>query len=93
MHKHLHIARGLAGRIAAAVVVAVVTVTCCEARTALLPVEAGYPSDLINTPVCPAVETFDDGRNCRTIGWPEGRAHSPYRRMIARRFDDAAVIS
>ena len=36
-------------------------VACCEARTAApSPVEAGYPSDLINTPVCAAVESFED---------------------------------
>ena len=79
MHQYLDIARGLTGRIAAAVVVAVVSVACCEARTAFSPVEAGYPSDLINTQVCAAVENFDDSRNCRTIGWPEGRSrlHRP----------------
>ena len=74
MCQHLHIARGLAGRIVATVVAAVVTVACCEARTAApSPVEAGYPSDLINTPVCAAVEDFD-ARNCQTTGWPEGRS-------------------
>ena len=77
MRQHLHIARGLIGRIAAAVLVAVVTVACCEARTAApSPVEAGYPSDLINTPVCAAVESFEEPRNCRTIARPEGRSRS-----------------
>ena len=75
MRQHLDIARRLIGRIAPAVVVAVVTVACCEARTAApSPVEAGYPSDLINTPVCAAIESFDDARDCRTTGWPEGRS-------------------
>ena len=73
MRQHLDIARGLIGRIAPAVVIAVVTVACCQARTAApSPVEAGYPSDLINTPVCAAIENFDDARDCRTTGWPEG---------------------
>jgi len=55
--------------------VAVVTVACCEARTAApSPVETGYPSDLINKPVCAAIESFDDARDCRTTGWPEGRS-------------------
>jgi len=75
MRQHLDIARGLIGRIAPAVVVAVVTVACCEARTAApSPVETGYPSDLINKPVCAAIESFDDARDCRTTGWPEGRS-------------------
>ena len=74
MHQYLDIARGF-GRIAAAVLAAVVTIACCEARgAALSPVDAGYPSDLINTPVCAAVEDFDEQRNCRTAGWPEGRS-------------------
>jgi len=76
---HLDIARSLT--IALAVVVAVVRVAACEARTAPSPVEAGFPSDLINTPVCAAVESFDDARNCRITGWPEGRNRSPYRPM------------
>ena len=79
MHQYLDIARGPTGRIAAAVLAAVVTVASCEARGAApSPVEAGYPSDLINTPVCAAVEDFD-ARNCRTTGWPEGRSrlHPP----------------
>jgi len=75
MRQHLDIARGLIGRIAPAVVVAVVTVACCEARTAApSPIEAGCPSDLINTPVCAAIESFDDARDCGTTGWPEGRS-------------------
>ena len=75
MRQHLDIARGLIGRIAPAVVIAVVTVACCQARTAApSPVEAGYPSDLINTPVCAAIENFDDARDCRTTGWPEAEA-------------------
>jgi hypothetical protein len=75
MRQHLDIARGLIGRIAPAVVVAVVTGACCEARTAApSPVEAGYPSDLINKPVCAAIESFDDARDCRTTGWTEGRS-------------------
>jgi hypothetical protein len=80
MNQYLDIARGLIGRIAPAVVVAVVTVACCEAHTApLSPVEAGYPSDLINRPVCNAVESyFDDGRDCRITGWPEGKSRSLY---------------
>ena len=77
MRQHLDIARGLIGRIAPAVVVAVVTVACCEARTAApSPVEAGYPSDLINRPVCAAVESFDEARTCRITGWPEGNSRS-----------------
>jgi hypothetical protein len=60
---HLHIARGLT--IAAAVVVAVVVLACGAARAAApSPVETGRPSDLINTPVCAVVESFDDPRNC-----------------------------
>ncbi len=63
MQQHLHIARGLAGRIA--VVVAVVMLACGAVRAAApSPVEAGRPSELINTPVCTAVESFDDPRNC-----------------------------
>ena len=74
MHQSLDIARGLASRIALAVVAAVVSVTCCAARPAFPPpVEAGYPSDLINRPVCAAAENLDDARSCRTTGWPEGR--------------------
>jgi hypothetical protein len=69
MRKH-NIARGLVGRIA---IVAVVTLTCGAARAAASsPVEAGYPADLINTPVCAVVESFEDPRNCRTLARPEG---------------------
>jgi hypothetical protein len=46
-----HIARGLADRIVAAAVVAIVTFSSCAAR-APMPFDAGFPSDLINTPVC-----------------------------------------
>jgi hypothetical protein len=74
---HLDIARSLT----IALAVAVVTVAACEARTVPSPVEAGFPSDLINTPVCAAVESFDDARNCRITGWPEGRNRAPYRPM------------
>ena len=74
---HLDIARSLT----IALAVAVVTVAACEARTVPSPVEAGFPSDLINTPVCAAVESFDDARNCRITGWPEGRNRSPDRPM------------
>ena len=74
---HLDIARSLTIALAAAVV----TAAACEARTVPSPVEAGFPSDLINTPVCAAVESFDDARNCRITGWPEGRNRSPYRPM------------
>ena len=82
MRQHLDIARRLIGRIAPAVVVAVVTVACCEARTAApSPVEAGYPSDLINTPVCAVVESFDEPRNCRTIARPEGKSRSIHRAL------------
>ena len=71
MRKH-KIARGLVGRIA---IVAVVTLTCGAARAAASsPVEAGYPADLINTPVCAVVESFEDPRNCRTLARPEGRS-------------------
>jgi len=74
---HLDIARSLT----IALALAVVTAAACAARTAPSPVEAGFPSDLINTPVCAAVESFDDARNCRITGWPEGRNRSPYRPM------------
>ena len=78
MHQHLDIARGLT--IAAAVVVAVVMLACGAARAAApSPVEAGGPSDLINTPVCAVVESFDDPRNCRTTVRPEGKSRSLYR--------------
>ena len=71
MRKH-KIARGLVGRIA---IVAVVTLTCGAARAAASsPVEAGYPADLINTPVCAVVESFEDPRNCRTLARPESRS-------------------
>jgi hypothetical protein len=60
---------------AAAVIIAVVTVA---ARAAVpVPVEAGAPSDLINTPVCAG--SFEDARDCQRIGWPEGRRRSPQR--------------
>jgi hypothetical protein len=74
MRKH-NIARGLVGRIA--IVAAVVTVAACAARaSAALPVEAGYPTDLINTPVCAVVESFEDPRNCRTTERPEGTSRA-----------------
>ena len=76
MRQHLHIARSLTGRIAAAVV-AIVIVTGCEVRIAPSPVEAGYLSDLINTPVC--VEDFDDGLECSALGWAESRLYRLYR--------------
>ena len=76
MHPYLDIARGLTGRIAAAVV-AIVIVTGCEVRIAASPAEAGYLSDLINTPVC--VEDFDDGLDCGTFAWAEGRLYRPIR--------------
>jgi hypothetical protein len=76
MRQHLHIARSLTGLIAAAVI-ALVTVTGCEVRTAPSPVEAGYLSDLINTPVC--TEDFDDGLDCATFGWAESRVYRPIR--------------
>ena len=75
MRQHLHIARSLTGRIAAAVV-AIVTVTGCG-RASIRPVEAGYPSDLINTPVC--VEDFDDGLECSALGWVESGLYRPIR--------------
>ena len=78
MHQHLHIARGLT--ITAAVVVAVVTLACGAARAAApSPVDAGYPSDLINTPVCAVAESFDEPRHCRTTMRPEGRSRSLHR--------------
>ena len=78
MRKH-NIARGLVGRIA---IVAVVTLTCGAARAAASsPVEAGYPADLINTPVCAVVESFDEPRNCRTIARPEGKSRSIHRAL------------
>ena len=80
MHQHQHIACGLT--IAAAVVVAVVMLACGAARAAApSPVEAGYPSDLINNPVCAAIESFDDARDCRTTGWPEGKSRSIHRAL------------
>jgi hypothetical protein len=80
MRNHLDIARGLTVRIAAAVIVAVVAAACCEARPAALsPAETGFPSDLINRPVCANVDGFDDWLTCRTTGWPEGRSRSLYR--------------
>ena len=78
MRQHLHIARSLTGRIAVAVV-AVVTVFGCEARIAPPSVEAGYPSDLINTPVCTADEDFDDGRDCSAFGWVASHLYRLYR--------------
>jgi hypothetical protein len=75
MRQHVHIARSLTGRIAAAVV-ALVTVTGCEARVAPPPAGAGYPPYLINTPVC-AVDDFDDGGDCAAFGWAESRVHRP----------------
>ena len=74
MPQHLHIARSLTGRIAAAVVA--IVVTGCGARIAPSG-EAGYPSDLINTPVCAAVDDFDDGGDCAAFGWAEGRVYRP----------------
>jgi hypothetical protein len=73
-----HNIRGLAGRIAAALVIAVATVTGCAARAATSPVEAGAPSDLINTPFCAAVGSFEDARDCSRIGWPEGSSRPLY---------------
>ena len=71
MRKH-NIARGLIGRIAVA---AVVTFAAGAARAAApLPAEAGHPSDLINTPVCAVVDSFEDPRNCGTLARPEGRS-------------------
>ena len=78
MRQHLHIARSLTGRIAAAVV-AIVIVTGCELRIAASPAEAGYLSDLINTPVCAADEDFDDGRACGAFGWAESSLYRLYR--------------
>ena len=71
MRKH-NIARGLIGRIAVA---AVVTFAAGAARAAApSQFDAGYPADLINTPVCAVVESFEDPRNCRTLARPEGRS-------------------
>ena len=79
MHQHLHITRGLTIAAVVIAVVAVVTFACGAARAAAWsPVEAGAPSDLINTPVCAVVESFDDPRNCRTIMRPEGKSRSLY---------------
>ena len=67
-----HIARDLAGRIVAAAVIAVLTIPGCAACAAVpSPVEAGAPSDLINTPVCAAVGSLEDATDCRRIGGPE----------------------
>jgi hypothetical protein len=75
MRQHMHLANGLTGRIALAVLVAVVTATCCAARIAASPVEGGCPSEFINTPVC--VEDFDDGFDCGAFGWAESRLYIP----------------
>ena len=80
MHQHPHIARGLA--IAAAVVVAVVMLAGGAARAAApSPVETGRPSDLINTPVCAGVESFDDPRNCGTTARADGKSRSLHRAL------------
>ena len=78
MRKH-NIARGLIGRIAVA---AVVTFAAGAARAAApSQFDAGYPADLINTPVCAVVESFDEPRNCRTIARPEGKSRPIHRAL------------
>ena len=71
-----HIVGGLAGRIVAAVVIAVVTIESSAARVPM-PVDAGAPSDLINTPVCAG--SLEDAHDCQLIGSPEGRSRSLHR--------------
>jgi hypothetical protein len=51
----------------------VVTMIPCAARSAEPPADTGYPSILINRPVCAMIESYDDWLNCKAAAarWEE----------------------
>ena len=52
----------------------VVTMVPCAARSAEPPADTGYPSILINRPVCAMIESYDDWLNCKAA---ERRGQEP----------------